>query len=291
MDGLNAIFYCLILIFLATIAFLQVNRLYVKEGFADSATASSASGSSSVEATIRAALDPYLNSDMCSLYTQLRTIIGQGIQGNENPPTPETLTKVDAYLKQELTVAPLPCPAFTYPTAKAEIEWLVFLNELPVDIGGRYVLMAIYAQRELKFRAKNIKLALSRSVPIPDSQKNDAEAKRMSKKVLLSALPTEGFTSIVGICPVSVQDTRRMEAKHASCKMPEDLTHEEIVESVDNILKKMAAEKDLLLGKKFIATDIDVSPFIKDALESSEYLKTMKAKALDGSLIYEMTPM
>jgi hypothetical protein len=282
MDTLDAIFYCMVLVFIGTIAYLHVTVHTCEkpiEGFA---------ASSEIEETIREALDSYLNPDLCSVYVELRKIVAQGIQGNEQPPTEDTLKKVDAYLTKELTIAPLPCPSFTYPTAKAELEWLVFLNELPTDIGARFVLMALYAQRELKFRAENVKLALARSLPIPESEKDVAEKTRLAKKVLLSAFPTEGFTSIVGICPVSVQDTRRMEAKTAGCRMPDDMTHEEIVESVDNILRKMSADKKSILALKYISPDIDVDPFIADAKASSEYLKKMKAKALDGSLVYEM---
>ena len=291
MDGLDALFYCLILVFLGSIAYLQLKTLSTvstKEGLAPAASASPSS--STIETTIRKALDPYLNSDLCDVYAQLRTVLAQGIQGNELTPTADTLKKVDAYLTKELTTAPLPCPSFTYPTGKAELEWVNFLNELPTDIGAKYVLMALYAQRELAFRAKNVKLALNRSLPIPDSEKDAEEKIRISKKVLLSAFPTEGFDSIIGICPVSVQDTRRMEAKNAGCRMPDDMTHEEIVQSVDNILQKMSADKITILGQKFISPDIDVKPYIADAKKSSDYLKSMKAKALDGSLVYEMGP-
>ena len=291
MDGLDALFYCLILVFLGSIAYLQLKTLSTvstKEGFAPAASASPSS--STIETTIRKALDPYLNSDLCDVYAQLRTVLAQGIQGNELTPTADTLKKVDAYLTKELTTAPLPCPSFTYPTGKAELEWVNFMNELPTDIGAKYVLMALYAQRELAFRAKNVKLALNRSLPIPDSEKDAEEKIRISKKVLLSAFPTEGFDSIIGICPVSVQDTRRMEAKNAGCRMPDDMTHEEIVQSVDNILQKMSADKITILGQKFISPDIDVKPYIADAKKSSDYLKSMKAKALDGSLVYEMGP-
>jgi hypothetical protein len=295
MDGLDALFYCLILVFLGTIAYMQLQTLSSKEteGFATAsspAAAAAAAKSSVVEKKIRKALDPYLNSDLCEVYTELRKVLAQGIQGNELTPTADTLQKVNAYLTKELTTAPLPCPSFTYPTGKAELEWVNFLNEVPTDIGAKFVLMSLFAQRELAFRAKNVKLALNRSLPIPDSEKDADEKVRISKKVLLSAFPTEGFDSIIGICPVSVQDTRRMEAKYAGCKMPDDMTHEEIVQSVDNILQKMSADTKTILGQKFISPDIDVKPFIADAKKSSDYLKTMKAKSLDGSLVYEMGP-
>lgn len=290
MDSLDAVFYTLVLLFILTVGYLHVKTL-VREGFEGSTSGSGSPGPSAVEETIRAALDVYTDPAICEVYTQLRAVVAQNIQGNMLTPTADTLAKVDAYLAKEITLPPLPCPVFTYPTAKSELEWLVFLNELPTDIGARHVLMAVYAQREMKFRANNVKIALDRGTPVPDAKKDEAEMKRIAAKVLLSALPTEGFTSIIGICPVSVQDTRRMEKETAGCKLPEDMTHDEIVESVNNILQKMEEDKKKILAEKYISPDLDIAPFIADAKINSDYLKKMSAKALDGSLIYEMSPV
>jgi hypothetical protein len=218
-------------------------------------------------------------------------VISQYNQGNEESPTAATSAKIDAYLTKELTVAPLPCPAFTYPTGKSDLEWLTFLNELPTDIGARFVLMSVYAQREVQFRAKNVKLALNGGgLPIPDSTKDDAEKARIANKIILSTLPTEGFTTIIGICPAYVQDSRRMEAKNAGCRMPDDMTQEEIVQAVDNILQKMSTDKDKILTEKYISPDIDVAPFIADAKINADYLKSIKTKVKDGSLLNELMP-
>ena len=290
MDGLDAVFYILVLIFVFTVGYLHVKALTTKEGFTASASESTDQATSSVESQIRAELDQYLNPELCDVYVQLRSVIAQSIQGNTLAPTADTLAKVESYLATELTVPPLPCPSFTYPTG-SDLEWLVFLNGLPTDIGARFVLMAVYAQREMKFRADNVKTALARGIPIPEEKKDEAEKLRIAKKVLLSALPTEGFKNIIGICPVSVQDTRRMEKANAGCQMPEDLTHDEIVESVANILKKMSEDKERILGEKYISPTLDVGPFIADAKVNSDYVKKMADKALDGSLIYEMSPM
>jgi len=287
MDGLDAVFYILVAVFLFTLGYLHIKAFTTTEGFE---TVSSKPPTSRVEQQIRAALDPYLNPDLCDVYSQLRSVIAQSIQGNNLTPTADTLTKVEAYLATEITLPPLPCPAFTYPTG-TDLEWLIFLNGLPTDIGARFVLMAVYAQRELKFRANNVKAALARGTPVPEEKKDDAEKLRILNKVLLSALPTEGFTNIIGICPVSVQDTRRMEKANAGCIMPDDLTHEEIVQSVSNILNKMSADKVAILGEKYISPNLDVRSFIADAKVNSDYLKKMAAKALDGSLVFEMSPV
>jgi hypothetical protein len=290
MDGLDAVFYVLVILFIFTVGYVHMKTiLQNKEGFDVPASSTSHTPQpSEVEKKIRAELDPYLDPAFCDVYAQLRMVVAQNIQGNTAKPTEDTLKKVDAYLSTEITLPPLPCPVFTYPTG-TELDWLVFLNALPTDIRAKYVLMCVYAQREMKFRAENVKIALSRGTPIPDAQKDIAENQRISKKVMLSAFPTEGFTSIVGICPVSVQDTRRMERKNAGCLMPEDMTHDEIVQSVTNILQKMSDDKKSILAEKYISPDLDVKPFLQDAKVNSDYLKKMAAKALDGSLIYEMS--
>jgi len=289
MDGLKGIFAVLVLVFLVTLVYLHRDafpsrkpNVYVKEGFDTGAE-------STVESTIRAALDPYLNDDLCSIYTELRVVLAQMIQGNDNPPTADTLKKVEAYLTTELTVPPLPCPAFTYPSG-SDIDWLNFLNGIPPEIGGTFVLMIVYAQRELAFRVKNIKTALARGTPVPETDKDKAELIRMAMKIMLSSLPTEGFDSIIGICPMNVQDTRRMENAAKSCIMPDDMTQDEIVSSVNTLLQTIKEKKSSLLASKYISPDLDIAAFLKDAKASSDYLKLMKAKAMDGSLAMEMAP-
>ena len=324
MDGLKGIFSCLVILFIVTVVYLHVNQLIkgratddshamnateAIEGFAEEAT-----GTSEVEILIRKALDPYLKPEFCDAYTEIRSVVAQSIQGDSKPPTDDTLKKVDAYLAKELTVPVLQCPVFTYPTAKSELEWLVFLNGLPTTIGASFMVMVVYAQGELEFRANNVRFALEREPIIEDSLKEKAEQFRISKKITISSVAedslkekaekfrilkklmnpslakAEGFENIIGICPVTVQDTRRMEKKNAGCIMPEDMSHEEIVQSVVNILKKMESDKESILASKFISPDIDVSAFLKSATENSIYLKKMKAKALDGTLATEMSP-
>jgi hypothetical protein len=293
MDGMNAIFFILVLIFFGTILYLQMNLFKRRtEGF-DTSPAASVSSSpepagpaaSEVERKIRAELDIYLNSELCDVYATIRNYLGQYIQQDTNPLTEETRAEVEEYLTREITLAPLPCPSFRYPTAKAELEWLVFLNELPTDIGARFVLMALYAQRVSRFYITNIKSVMDGKAPQSESEIGAAENARLSNKIILSGLPAEGFASIIGICPVSVQDTRRAEVKSTGCTMPEDLTPEEIVTSVNNILEEMSKKKTQILTEKYIDPKIDVLPFIKDAKENASYLNTMKEKVTDGTLI------
>ena len=290
MDGMKQIFPWLVGLFILIGLVLYTRTFFSPtEGFADISISEPLP--SEVETTIRKALDPYLNKDLCDVYTDIRASISQTIQGDQNPSTPETIKKIDARLTTLLTLPPLPCPAFTYPEAKSEVEWITFLNEIPVDIGARFLLMVAYAQRELHYRAQTMKAITAGKTVDPNGSSDTAEVARIADRVLIqsldSAQATEGFESIVGICPMSVADTRR--AEHApACMLPEDLSHEEIVQSMKNILAKITDTTKKVLAPKFISPDLDVKAFLKDAKENRDYLNRIKAKALDGSLVADL---
>jgi len=298
-------FALLALTFVASITLLQINRFLktkakgimnpnananpnptlhplVKEGFVDADT-------SAIQTTIRAALDPYLNDDLCSIYTELRSVVGQMIQGNALQQTPDTVKKVEAYLTTNITLPPLPCPAFAYPNG-TDADWLTFLNEIPPDIGARFVLMIVYAQRELAFRVKSVKTVIAGGTPLKEEEKDMKERLRLMTKSILASVPTEGFAPIIGICPMSVQDTRRMEKAGQSCAMPEDLTEEEQIALVNRLVQTIEGKRQSILAEKYISPTLDLQAFLKDAKASSEYLKTMRAKAEDGSLAMEGLP-
>jgi hypothetical protein len=277
MDGLDAVFYLLVLGFILTIGYMYLTHFFPSiEGFE-----STSSKVSEVEVKIRAYLDQYLSDDLCTIYTEMRNVLVKAIQENSLPPTPDTLTKVEASLKKELTVTPLACPPFTYPTGHSEVEWINFLNSIPVNIGAVFVIMAVYAQRELAYRVNNIKSSLAGQDIIPEEKKNDAEKLRLLTKTVLSSLKTEGFDSIIGLCPIAAQAARTS----SPCSMPQDLTPEEIVETMENIFKKMDEQKSTILSSMYIAPDIDVKPFIADALKNAVYIKNLVSKASDGTLI------
>jgi hypothetical protein len=310
MDGLKLVFYCLVGVFIITL--IHRYRLSFVDRIEGFASPSDSLPRSVVEQTIRSALDKYLNTDMCLIVIQLRTVIAQNIQGNQNTPTADTLAKVDEYLTREIGIAPIQCPAFTYPTANSEVEWLVFLSGIPTNIGAAYILMAIYAQQQLSFYAKKVKTAIATGKVIPESENGQAERIRIENaraydrglqsvsrmggiipvnRYILSAMPTEGFESIIGLCPATVQDTRRAEKKNKeneSCIMPEDMSHEEIVKAVDTLLQKMLADTRSILAEKYISPTIDTVPFIQDAKVNAEYLKSTMVKALDGSLLTDI---
>ena len=283
MDGLDAVYYLLVLAFIFTLGYLYIllPKRLATEGFADA----SPSTVSDIEVRIRAALDPYLNSDLCTIYTEIRKVLGQAIQGNSSALTPDTMQKVDARLTTQITQPPLPCPAFTYPTGHSEVEWINFLNGIPVTIGGTFVLMAVYAQRELAYRVKSIKTALDGGTPIAEENKDDAEKLRIFTKMVLSSMPTEGFESIIGLCPMTTQAAAAAGAGSSPCTMPPELTHEEIVQATTNILAQIESQKTSILSAMYISPTIDVKPFIADALKNVVYLKSLISKASDGTLV------
>lgn len=277
MDGLDALFYLLVVGFILTIGYMYITHFFPSiEGFE-----STSSTISEVEVKIRAYLDQYVSNDLCTVYTEMRNVLAKSIQENSLPPTPDTLTKVEASLTKELTVPPLACPPFNYPTGHSEVEWINFLNSIPVNIGAVFVIMAVYAQRELAYRVNNIKSSLAGQDIVPEEKKNDAEKLRIFTKTVLSSLNTEGFNSIIGLCPITAQAARIT----SPCSMPQDLTPEEIVQTMENIFKKMDEQKTTILSSMYIAPDIDVKPFIEDALKNIVYIKGLVSKASDGTLI------
>ena len=310
MDGLKLVFYCLVGVFIITLIHRhRLARVDTLEGFA---SPSNSLPTSVVEQKIRTALDKYLNIDMCAIIIQLRTVIAQNIQGNQNTPTADTLAKVDEYLTTQIGIPPIQCPAFIYPTAKSEVEWLVFLSGIPTTIGAAYILTAIYAQQQLSFYAKKVKTAIASGKVIPESENGEAERTRIQNaksydiamqsvtrmggtippnRYILSAMPTEGFEDIIGLCPATVQDTRRAEKANKankSCIMPEDMTHDQIVKSVDTLIQGISAQTRAILAEKYISPDIDTVPFIQDAKANADYLKRTMVKALDGSLLTDI---
>ena len=289
MDGLKLIFPLLVGVFLLTgILFYKGILLKTYEGFDTSVSPSTATPTkprSAVETAIRAALDPYVSSDLCSIYDSIRVNAGIYIQKNDKPFTAETLSQVEDYLTKELTLPPLPCPAFKYPSAKADVEWIKFYNEIPVDIGARFILMVAYAQRELHVRAASIKSLLAGYPPIMDSSSGPREASRIADKIMIESLPSalaaEGFENIIGICPMSVADTRAAEKAAASCKMPDDMTPEEITTAVANITAKIKATTASILAPKFISPNLDTKAFIEDAKKNRDYLENFQKEAAE----------
>lgn len=268
--GLTILIGVLILISLVLIFAMNWNNYHAdlyEEGFAD--TASSKPEKSDIERQVRKVLDDLTVEEICPLYDTIR----KNMKKNEmSGPTPATAAeahrKVEANLALKIPGGALPCPLLTYPRAGAsDLDWLDFVQKIPVDYGARIVFMAIFAKEYLGSTEKLMKDALDGKGKIP---------------------PAEAFEGFV-VCSPDVIDSRKAEKlKNAkaqqACDLPEDLTPEQINEAVTLILKQLVAEKTTVLNKKKIDPQIDILPLIKDATKSAVYLNQKGKQAEEGTL-------
>ena len=228
-----------------------------QEGFANAAP-------SDIERQVRKVLDDLTVEEICPLYDTIR----KNMKKNEmSGPTPATAVeadrKVEANLALKIPGGALPCPLLQYPREGAsDLDWLDFVQKIPVDYGARIVFMAIYAKEYLGSTETLMKDALSGNGKIP---------------------PAEGFV----VCSPDVIDSRKAEKLkkgQQACEMPEDLTPEQIKEAVTIVLKQLVAEKTTVLAKKKIDPQIDILPLIKDATKSAVYLNQKGKEAEEGNL-------
>lgn len=237
-----------------------------KEGFANTAPTKS-----DIERKIRKVLDDLTVEEICPIYETIRKNMKKNEMSGPTPATAEEADrKVEANLAVKIPGGALPCPLLQYPRPGAsDLDWLDFVQKIPVDYGARIVFMAIFAKEYLGSTAKLMKDALNGEGSIP---------------------PVEGFEAFEGfvVCSPDVIDSRRAEklkkGKDQACDMPEDLTPDQIKEAVTLVLKQLVSEKTTLLTKKKIDPRINILPLIKDATKSAEYLNKKGKEASEGSL-------
>jgi hypothetical protein len=231
-----------------------------EEGFSTTATVIS-----DIERQVRKVLDDLTVEEICPLYDTIRKNMKKNEMSGPTPATEaEANRKVEANLALKIPGGALPCPLLAYPRAgSTDLDWLDFVQKIPVDYGARIVFMAIFAQEYLGSTEKLMKDALDGKGKIPP--------------------PEEGFI----VCSPDVIDSRKAEKlkkTQQACDMPEDLTPEQIKEAVTLVLKQLVAEKTTILKRKQIDPQIDILPLIKDATKSAVYLNKKGKEAEEGNL-------
>jgi hypothetical protein len=238
-----------------------------EEGFSDE--------SSAVERQIRKVLDDLTVEEICPIFVTIRTNMKKNEMSGPTPATSaEADRKVEANLALKIPGGALPCPLLSYPRpGSSDLDWLDFVQKIPIDYGARIVFMAIFAQEYLGSTEKILKDALGGKGKVPPVE--GAEGKEGA----------EGFI----VCSPDVIDSRKAEklkkgSTNQACDMPENLTPAQISESVTLVLKQLVSEKTTFLTKKKIDPQIDILPLIKDATKSAEYLNQKGKEAEEGSL-------
>lgn len=263
--GLTILIGVLILISLFLIFAMNWNNYQAdlhEEGFLDTVLVIS-----DIERQVRKVLDDLTVEEICPLYDTIRKNMKKNEMSGPNPATAiEADRKVEANLALKIPGGALPCPLLNYPRAGAtDLDWLDFVQKIPVDYGARIVFMAIFAKEYLGSTEILMKDALDGKGKIP---------------------PPEAFEGFV-VCSPDVIDSRKAEKLKNNkevCDMPEDLTPEQIKEAVTLVLKQLVAEKTTVLIKKKVDPQIDILPLIKDATKSAVYLNKKAKEASEGNL-------
>ena len=272
MDGMGLLLFVLLALVILTIFGINAYSFFmtsspVQEGFEempDSTKKSSPDSSfAPISEQIRAVLEPMNITELCPLYAQIRDTAKKNELAGPNPPTEqEALKRVEADLATRIPGGALPCPLFQWPSTTAtDLEWLDWLQKIPKDFGARVIFMAVYARDFLQKQEDDLKGALRGEVN------------------------TEGFQDI---CTPDVAATRRAEAakrqEAEACVLPEELSPNQIQESVSKLLKELVATKLKLLSAKGMDPTLDIRPLIKEASKSAAYLKQQGAAAESGTL-------
>jgi hypothetical protein len=235
MDKLYLLFGVLTFVFLLAIFGMNITATFYTEPepFVD------AKPPSSIEKKIRASMDKlafYMAPDgsvategrkVCDFFLNLRG----GLEKNEAKAYPglapsEISKRVDAALKIAIPGGPLPCPLLQYPAAGAtDVEWVTWLQNIPVDFGARVVFMIVYADEKITPTEKTLKEA---------------------------AVEIQGF---VDICTPDITTLKEKNAKANSCVMPKDITPEQLNTTTDTILSQLKAAAADTISKQLSLTN------------------------------------
>ncbi len=242
---------------------------------------------SDIQVQIRKVLDDLTVEEICPLYVTIRKNMKKSeMAGPTGAKTDaEGDKRVEDALRIKISGGALPCPLLTYPIAGAtDLQWLDFLQKIPVDYGARIVFMAIYAKKFLGSTEVLMKDALSGKGKVPPAEGSlEAKKAEMLEKLEEEGAGVEGFI----ICSPDVADTRRAEKLkkvEEACELPENLSPAEIKGAVTLLLKQLVAEKTTRLTQKRVNPQINILPYIIAATKSADYLNKTAEEAKQGTL-------
>lgn len=254
--------------------------------------------------------------DLCTIFDKVRDSIAQSIKGMSTSISDgELMKKVEAQLAIDIPGGALPCPLLQYPADTAtDLEWLTWLQTIPLDFGARVVFMSSYADDKLTTVAKSMKDALSGNIELPELPKEGFASGNNPRLIPSSGhVQSEGFASADGrkftldsghgqdqewwvsenfidssVCTPMLAEKKRIDQESASCTDPKTMSKEEIEAEVMRILKEIVSEKERILasiGLKDRTVKIkDPIKSIRSAKVAAEYLNTQKQKAEAGTL-------
>ena len=256
-----------ILVLIALIGFhcYKNFNLFQKEGFQNEQQPSQPQTNDTLS-KIKAVLDPLITpaKDLCSLFDTITTNMMKNEKAGTSISDSEAKLRVQKNLAIAIPGGALPCPLLSYPTpTSSDLELLQFVQTIPSDFGARIVLMALYARNTLKTQSNKLDAAL----------KGEAVA-------------TESFQDIT-LCPPDIAASRRAEKQTdtKTCKLPEDLSPQDVKESIQTVLKTIVAKKNTILKANSIDPTLSIAPIIQEAKGYATYLNKKAKEAESGDLI------
>ena len=208
--------------------------------------------------------------DLCAIFDKVRQSLTQSIKGMSTSISDgELMKKVEAQLAIDIPGGALNCPLLQYPLDTAtDLEWLTWLQTIPLDFGARVVFMSSYADDKLTTVAKSMKDALSGNIELPE----------LSKENFIDS----------SVCTPMLAEKKRIDQASATCTDPKTMSKEKIEAEVMRILKEIVSEKNRILTsiplKDRTVTIKDPIKSIRSAKVAAEYLNTQKQKAEAGTL-------
>jgi hypothetical protein len=277
MDGGTIFFFVLSIIFLAVIFALNIVNRNIKvvstnEGFYID----------SIPSQIKAVLDP-MNApsvSLCPIYANMRSFMVKNEMASNNISKDEATQRVEKTLSIKIPGGALQCPFLTYPAdSSSDDDWIEFLTRVPSDFGARVIFMAMYARKELKRRAANIKAGLSGG--------------KVTSEEEFDKLDKDSGNSLYEDFTLFTPTLRPVENWADADEENDSDTDEEKLKKkrqkkVTSLLKNLVTTRDKTLQGKGVSTTIDIGPIIAEAQESNNYIATIKAKTEDGTIVNDI---